>query len=368
MMIEAFVNMSGNTTDNSVKMTTSDSYSIEILGNIIVYTNLYILPVLYIMSNIGNLLSALVFLKKAWRKNVCVFYFNICLIFDSCYINSGMLSSFFTFGLNIQAETSNVILCKLLYYVAYLFSALLPTVLILASIDRLLISSQNVDMRLYSSKRLAYFSVSISTFIWIVFYCHVLIKVNIYEIYPSYLICYYETSGFYFEFNSYSNAAINVIFSIVIVILSIMAFKNVRQIRSVPRQQRQQFRTMNKKDFQLLRCLYVQDIIYIIFISFPSIYGVYTAVTQNNARLPLEQAIVDFITDFGTFIHHIPYCASFFIFISVSKAFRQEIKRMAYKMCGKNLVVVQEERHRHENDARDAIELNVVVSTIVLPE
>jgi len=348
-------------------MTTSDSYCIGILGNIIVYANLYILPVLYIMSNIGNLLSALVFLKKAWRKNVCVFYFNICLICNSGYINSGMLSSFFTFGLNIHVEISNVILCKLLYYVAYLFSALLPTVLILASIDRLLISSQNVDMRLYSSKRLAYFSVSISTFMWIVFYCHVLIKVHIYEIYPSFLICYYDISGFYIKFNSYSNVVINVIFSIVLIILSIMAFKNVRQIRSLPRQQRRQIRSMTKKDFQLLRCLFVQDIICIIFITFPSLYDVYTAVTENNTRSPLEQAIVNFITNFSTFIHHIPYCASFFIFISVSKAFRQEIKRMAYKMCGKNLMTVQEEEHRQQNDARDAIELNVVVDTIVLP-
>jgi hypothetical protein len=212
--IEIFVGMSGNTIDDSIKMTTSDSYYVEIFGKIFVYANLYILPVLYIMSNIGNLLSALVFLKKAWRKNVCVFYFNICLLFNSCYINSGMLSSFFTFGLNINAENSNVILCKLLYYVAYLFSTLLPTVLILASIDRLLISSQNVDTRLYSSKRLAYFCVSISTFIWILFYFHVLIKVNIYEIYPSVLICYYEISGIYFKFNLYSNVVIDMILSI----------------------------------------------------------------------------------------------------------------------------------------------------------
>jgi len=277
-----------------------------------------------------------------------------------------MLSSIFTIGLNIQAQNSNVILCKLLYYVPYLFSALLPTILILASIDRLLISSQNVDTRLYSSKRLAYFSVSISTFIWIVFYCHVLIKVNIYQIYPSVFICYYEISGLYFQFNLYSSVVINVIFSVVLIILSIMAFKNVRQIRVIPRQRRQQPRTMNKKDFQLLRCLYVHDIIYIIFITFPSVYDIYMAVTKNNMRLPLEQAIMDFITNLEIFIHHIPFCVSFFIFISVSKAFRQEIKRMAYKICGRNLAAVQVEENRQQNDVRDVVELNVV-SAIVLP-
>ena len=49
------------------------------------------------------------------------------------------------------------------------------------------------------------------------------------------------------------------------IILSIFAFKNVRHIRAIPRQQRHQIRSMTKKDFQLLRCLFVQDIVYIIF-------------------------------------------------------------------------------------------------------
>jgi hypothetical protein len=347
-------------------MASSDSYSIEILYKIFVDLNLYALPILYVISNIGNFLSAFVFFKKSWKKNVCVFYFNICLFVESCYINSGMLSSFFNFGLDINVQNSNVILCKLLYYVAYLFSALLPTVLILASIDRLLISSRNVDTRLYSSKRLAYFSVSISTSMWIVFYCHILVKVDIYQIYPSFFFCYYEISGVYFQFNLYSNVVINVIFSVVLSILSIIAFKNVRRLRSVPRQQRQQFRTMNKKDFQLLRCLYIHDIIYIIFVTFPSIYGIYMAVTKDNTRLSLEQAIVDFITNISTFLHHIPFCVSFVIFMSVSKAFRQEIKRMVNKMRGKNLIPVHEEENRQQHDSRDIARLNAV-STIVLP-
>ena len=44
------------------------------------------------------------------------------------------------------------------------------------------------------------------------------------------------------------------------IVLSILSFKNVRHIRPVPRQQRKQLRSMTKKDFQLLRCLYVHNI------------------------------------------------------------------------------------------------------------
>ncbi|CAF3684379.1 unnamed protein product, partial [Adineta steineri] len=48
-------------------------------------------------------------------------------------------------GFNVNLQNSNVIVCKLYFYASFLFAALSPTILILASIDRLLISSQNVD-------------------------------------------------------------------------------------------------------------------------------------------------------------------------------------------------------------------------------
>jgi hypothetical protein len=126
--------------------------------------------VFYVLGNVGNLLSALIFEKKSRRKNVCVFDFNSCLFFNTCYINSITLGSIFISGFNIILQNSNVILCKVYCYTSYLFSTFYSTVLILASIHRLLISSQNVDTHLHNSKHLAYFSISISTFFWIVFF------------------------------------------------------------------------------------------------------------------------------------------------------------------------------------------------------
>ena len=144
-------------------MSSSDSSIVDILNNFSSILQRYIIPVIYVLANVGNLCSALIFARKSWRKNVCVFYFYVCLLVDTFYINSTILGSIFLFGYNINLLNSSAILCKLFLYISFLFSTLLPTILVLASIDRLLISSQNVDTRLYSSKRLAYFSVSVST-------------------------------------------------------------------------------------------------------------------------------------------------------------------------------------------------------------
>ena len=343
-------------------MNSSDNNYINALSNTNLYIYRYILPVIYILGNAGNLISAFIFSKRSWKKNVCVFYFNIYLLYSSCYTNSGVLSIIFFYGYDIYLTNSNAFLCKLYFYVAFLFAALSPTVLILASIDRLLISSQNVDTRLYSSKRLAYFSTSISTCFWIVFNSHTLFKVSIQQYYPSVYICYYDLSTVYINFVSYSLLIISVVFCCLMILLPILAFKNVRHIRIVARQQRNQIRSMTKKDFQLLRCLFAHDLVFIGFCLWSNMYYVYSTVTRNQAQGTSRQAIDSFLNEFLSFFYYIFFCSSFFIFVSISKAFRHELKRSILKIVGKQLAPMREEENKQENIDLNVITVNSVVS------
>ncbi len=343
-------------------MSSSDNYYyINILNNILTNIYKYVLPVIYVLSNIGNLLSALIFWKKTWRKKVCVFYFNIYLLSNTCFINSTVLGSILNYGYNINLQNSSVVLCKVFFYVAFLFAILSPTILILASIDRLLISSQNVDTRFYSSKRLAYFSLSVSTCFWIVFNVHVLIMVDIQKSYPSGFVCDYDLSTSYRNFVSYYLAIVNICFCLIMIILCLFSFKNIRHIRILPRQQRNQVRTMTKKDFQLLRCLFAHGIAYIIFRMGINIYYGYEAITRDQIRTECQQTIDTLLNNFFSLLFNISYCISFVIYVVISKAFRHEVKRMVYKMVGRDLRPVREEENRQEN-----VELNVV-SYIVVP-
>ena len=264
------------------------------LNIITVYLYRYVLPVMGILGNLGNLLSILIFIKKTWRKNVCVFYFSIYLICNTGFINFYMLSTVFINGYSINAQNSSVLLCKLYIYAGFLFSTLFPTILILASIDRLLISSQNVDTRLYSSKRLAYFSISLSTLFWMIFSIHTLIKVSIYEVYPSRATCYYDIASSYSDFVSYSSIVFVASFFIIILVLCICSFKNVRHIRFVPRSQRHQLRTMTKKDFQLLRCLFAYDLVFITCCVPLILVTVYQVILKGYAQVELLQIIENF--------------------------------------------------------------------------
>lgn len=343
-------------------MSSSDDIYIQILTAIPIYLHQYVATTFYIVGNIGNFLSLIIFLKRPWQKNVCVFYFIICLVIDTIFVNSTLLGSIFIMGFNIHAQSSSIILCKLIYYVSYHTSMYLSIVLILASIDRLLISSQNVDTRLYSSKRLAYLTVSTSAILWSLFSLHTLIKVQIQEIAPSYYVCYYEISESYLSFLMYSTFVFSGLVPFMMIILSILAFKNVRRIRAVSRHRRHELRTMHKRDFQLLRCLYIHNIVYVLCSVVLVIGLIYGARVALRNQTPMEVALNNFLNQFGSFLHYIPYCSSFFIFISISKAFRQELKRMIYKSIGKHLIISREEDHPLPEPPRENI-----ISTIELP-
>jgi hypothetical protein len=80
----------------------------------------------------------------------------------------------------------------------------------------------------------------------------------------------------------------------------------------------------------------------------------------------LDQAIHDFLSNLTTFIYNIYYCADFLIFLIVSKAFRHQLKRIIYKIIGKDLIPIREEENRQEHIERNHVGINVV-NVDVLP-
>ena len=167
----------------------SDNYSLNLFNAVMICLYGYVNPIIYILGMLGNLFSIAIFLKKKWRKNVCVFYFLICLLLSLIALNFQVLPMSLMRYWNINVHNSNIFICKFMLYVIYIVVTLVPTILLLASIDRLLISSQNVDTRLYSSKRLAYLLIGTSAIVWTLFYLHIPIQANIQQIGPSLFVC-----------------------------------------------------------------------------------------------------------------------------------------------------------------------------------
>ena len=343
-------------------------FSSDSLHNIIVVIYRYINPVIYILGNIGNLLSAIILSQQSWKNNVCVFYFKVYLFLSSIYLNSTILGFTFVIGFNINVQHSNAILCKVFYYLPCFISTLLPTILIFASIDRLLISSQNMNARLYNSKSLAYIFISLSTLFWLPFNSHILAKISLQKIDSSVDQCSYDFKELRYDYVYYTLLINDVLFLLIIFILCMFSLKTVHRIRIAPRrQQPNQIRSITMKDFQLLRCLFVYNIIYIVSSIFSAVYSVYNEVTNNKIRTSSEQAISDFFNDLFTLFGFIFYSTSFLIFLIVSKAFRRKFKQLFYRIFGKCFKTNRKKKYNQRDLRRNNVKRKtlVIMTTMV---
>jgi len=292
--------------------------------------------IIYVLSSLGNVISIGIFLTKSWRKNVCVFYLTCYTLSGVFYVNIFILTEIINNISGYSLHKSNDIFCKLYLYSYFLFATLAPNVLIFASIDRFLLSSRNVDARLYSSKRLAYFSLGISSLLWSLYYLHIPINSGIQQISSTEFKCDFDQSQAYLSFVYYSLAGTNIIGCLTIAILVLISLKNIRYFRRMSRQQRtRQVHTMKRKDFQLLRCLCILDIIYTVFSMLSLMYDIfYTFILKDETKLSMEQTIYSFLSRFFTFLTSIPYGSCFMVFFIISKAFRLEVKQLFRKTIG----------------------------------
>ena len=122
---------------------------------------------------------------------------------------------------------------------------------------------------------------------------------------------------------------------------------------------------MRKKDFQLLRCLFARDIVHIMCNTLITIYVVYKAAIKSRIQTTLEKTPDSFIFNFSNFILDLSPCFNFYIYIIILKAFRQEVKRLIWKIFGKDLIAERTEEQNEQEAKKENIELKAV-STIVL--
>ena len=297
----------------------------DTLPIIITFLYRYANPLILILGNLGNTLSMVIFSQKYWHKCVSAFYFKVYLIFSSLYLNSTVLSFTFLIGFDINISDFNVFLCKFFYYLPCFVLTFLPTMLIFASIDRLIISAQNIHRRIYHSKYLAYIFISLNALFWLPFTTHVFMKINLRKSESSVEHCSYEPNQFHFAYVYYSLLMSDILFVTILCILCFVSFKTIHRIHKYSDSQ---LRPIKKRDFQLLRCLFVYNVVYILTNISSTIHAVYTEITRKQSRTESQQVLQNFFGDLFTFIGFIFYASSFFIFFTISKSFRRNFKKL----------------------------------------
>jgi hypothetical protein len=76
---------------------------------------------------------------------------------------------------------------------AFALDILSPSCLVLASIDQLLVTTQNAVTRQRSTSRLAYVTIGCITLLWLLFHIHAIILMHVIELVPNVFTCYTQS-------------------------------------------------------------------------------------------------------------------------------------------------------------------------------
>jgi hypothetical protein len=193
-------------------------------------------PVLMLIGTVGCILNIIVFHQRNLRKNPCSIYFIAYSLANFAYICSSLLPLTLSLGYNTDVSTHNLIICRIRIYVTILSNVLSPFYLILASIDRIFITSPNAVTRQRSTRRFAYICVVGGTLFWAFFHSHTLFLSNIIKIGPYTTLCYFQL-GIYLLIITYYSLFRATIILLLMTVFGMWSMKNIRslqRVRAVP--------------------------------------------------------------------------------------------------------------------------------------
>jgi hypothetical protein len=317
-------------------MTSSDD-SLAVLKSAELYLYQVGGPILMFIGTIGCLLNLSVFTQKNLRKNPCSIYFIAYNLANFIYIYSSLLSLTLGIGYEIDPSAYNLGICHLRLYITILFNCLSPFYLILAAIDRILITSPNALTRQKSTRRLAYACLGGGTLFWALFHSHALILSNITQIGPNIFLCYYE-QGNYLAFISYYSIIKEIIALSLMIFCGLWSIKNIRSTHRITAATdlsvtriggvTGNLRSNSSKDRQLMFMLLMDITIYALFSFVFAISLMYTQITQNYIKSADRLQIESIVTFICLYSAGIPFCTSCYANLIVSKTFRKEVKKI----------------------------------------
>lgn len=284
-------------------------------------------PILIFFGTIGSILNLIIFTQKTLRKSPCSVYFIAYNIANFLYINSGLLFLTISLGYNIDPSIYNLVVCRFRLYASLFFHCLSQFYLILASIDRLLITSRNALTRRRSTHRLAYECILIGTIFWALFHSHALIFTNITEILPHYFLCNFQ-QGIQSTFVTYYTLIKETLVLALMMICGLYSISNIRNIHHIRGTIMEgNLNSTTSKDRQLIFMLIMDIISYALFSFVLAIFLIYQQITQNYIKSFDQIQIENNIRRICLFSMAISCCSSFYANLIVSKTFRNEVKK-----------------------------------------
>ncbi|CAF4304003.1 unnamed protein product [Adineta steineri] len=289
------------------------------------------MPILLIMGIVGAILSGIIFSHRSMRQNPGSMYFIALSVTISMMMVLDGLPLSLQFITNIPFSKLSPSYCKLINYLTNLCPVLHRYCLVLAAIDRTLITSSNATVRKRSTHRLAYWTISGMTLIAIIYHIHILVGENLYVLSSGTIACA-PSIGTYSYFFAYSNLVVNNLIPLsLLTILAIKTLRNLQRVRIQPTNTDPIVSNTHRSKDRQLTILLLADIVILVFLqSFVTSLTMYTNITRNQVKSSSQQLFESFLTNTTPFVVCTPPAISFYQNLLISKSFRRKAKEVLF--------------------------------------
>ncbi|CAF1097263.1 unnamed protein product [Adineta steineri] len=297
-------------------------------------------PILLFIGITSCILNLLVLRRISLRKSPCTMGLITVNIVNFAYLFFGLLFTVLIIGYNSDPSANNIGFCRFRNYMSFILVCCEPSCLILASIDRVLVTSPNAGTRRRSTRRLMFISIIGMCLFWSVFHIHALIFTQIVQYGTNYFVCIRQP-GVYSEFVTYYSLVVTgCLPPTLMAIFGFWAVKNIRQMRRVRHNASTigtgtvvvgGAHTLRSKDQQLIRILIIDILSYIICKYPATIMLIYQQITKYNNKTVEQGQIEQAIVELMAFLYFVENCIGCFTNMFASKTFRAELKRILLK-------------------------------------
>ncbi|UJR07495.1 hypothetical protein I4U23_011784 [Adineta vaga] len=219
------------------------------------------------------------------------------------------------------------IFCKIRVYLTAVFPLISTACIVLASIDRCLLTSTSMKWRRWTTIKMAYILVIISIIIGIISPSHMLVFYGFYVVSGSSPSCSSQP-GVYGAFISiFLVVWFTCIPYIIMFISSCTTFVHIRASRNrvMPVQQQNHRRT----DRSLITLVFIQVILSMILLAMRTVFIAHLYLTRDVVKDRTTRSVESFMSQLGTVFYYINYAKSFYLCTLTSKLFRDAF----WKQC-----------------------------------
>ncbi|CAF1075673.1 unnamed protein product [Adineta ricciae] len=296
----------------------------DYINNLSIQMNRYFSIVIFLFGTIGNLLNICVLSQRIFRSNSCAILFLFSSFANLIAILSGLLSRTFS-GWIVDLTNTDRFLCKLRAFILNVARPIAFWLILLAAIDRWLLSNPNAYYRRMNTLKNAKRSMIIITILSIILFAHIL---YCYEpnLVNAPLKCYGVTvtcrlvTDILFTFGS------TLIPIVLMFIFGLMTIRNIQSSRkkvrptdfpmetnqiSIGERQRP---SLSKSDYRLVMMLLAQILLLFIFGLPLGVQKLYATITINRPTSQLQTAIDNFAYNFTLLLNFLANGIPFYIY------------------------------------------------------